>query len=77
MFGGTKKKALAWEVDVKLLNRNRHKSCPSVFGGTKKKALALDVKSMNEDVKSLKLQISANDKKGRQIMKAKNSLTAV
>ena len=47
-----------------------------VFGGTKKKAMALeaDVAAMKEEIKSLKLQILALDKKGHQVMKAKKSL---
>jgi myosin heavy chain 6/7 len=46
--------------------KKKTKHCFSVFGGTKKKALALeaDVKAMKEEIKSLKLQISSDDKKG-------------
>jgi len=56
--------------------KKKTKHCFSVFGGTKKKAMAseADVKAMKEEIKSLKLQISANDKIGHQIMKAKKSL---
>jgi hypothetical protein len=56
--------------------KKKTKHCFSVFGGTKKKALKMgaDVKDMKEEIKSLKLQISANDKKGHQIMKAKKNL---
>merc|ERR1719285_471270 len=56
--------------------KKKTKHCFSVFGGTKKKALALeaDVVDMKAEIKSLKLQISSNDKKGHQIMKAKKNL---
>merc|ERR1719234_2060937 len=56
--------------------KKKTKHCFSVFGGTKKKALALeaDVKAMKEEIKSLKLQISSDDKKGHQIMRAKKNL---
>merc|ERR1719447_1914955 len=56
--------------------KKKTKHCFSVFGGTKKKAMAseADVKAMKEEIKSLKLQISANDKKGHQIMRAKKNL---
>jgi len=56
--------------------KKKTKHCFSVFGGTKKKAMALeaDVAAMKEEIKSLKLQILALDKKGHQVMKAKKSL---
>merc|ERR1719209_1871256 len=56
--------------------KKKTKHCFSVFGGTKKKAMALeaDVKAMKEEIKSLKLQISADDKKGYQLMKMKKAL---
>merc|ERR1712168_1196267 len=56
--------------------KKKTKHCYSVYGGTKKKSMAseADVKAMKEEIKSLKLQISANDKIGHQIMKAKKSL---
>jgi len=52
------------------------KHCFSVFGGTKKKALAreADVAAMKEEIKSMKLELLALDKKGSQLMKAKKNL---
>jgi len=52
------------------------KHCFSVFGGTKKKALAreADVAAMKEEIKSIKLELLALDKKGSQLMKAKKNL---
>jgi len=56
--------------------KKKTKHCFSVFGGTKKKALALeaDVHDRKEEIKSLKAQISALDKKGYQLMKNKKNL---